>query len=210
MCAQQMSPVDDSLHLRESIIGGSLILNARSIQFEQKKSFSRTYYAVFFLFFFLQTRRENSIPSLRQWIEYVGSASERRMDSYTTAPTSCMAWARHDRRLASRYYDVLENTSSLAFSRSRFFFLGSNLEGRNSRETFATRRLINNTYHISSCPRGRSYSTWLSLDYKFPDANRNLSFGERSVFVYRIVFFVINYIRILYIIYYLLRIFNRK
>lgn len=125
MCAQQMSPVDDSLHLRESIIGGSLILNARSIQFEQKKSFSRTYYAVFFLFFFLQTRRENSIPSLRQWIEYVGSASERRMDSHTTAPTSCMAWARHDRRLASRYYDVLENTSSLAFSRSRFFFFSA-------------------------------------------------------------------------------------
>lgn len=117
-------------------------LNARSIPFEYSLQKKRQSLALITLSAFLQTRRENSIPSSRQWIKYVGSASERRMDSHdgadvvhgvsSTQPAIGQSILRRSREcLSSRVLSV---------SAFFFFFLGGNLEGRNSRETFATRR----------------------------------------------------------------------
>jgi len=74
---------------------------------------------------------------------------------HTTAPTSRMAWARHDRLLASRYYDVPASASTRAFPTPLFFLPTATSRDprrrkRSGRETHrferqsdATRRLIN-------------------------------------------------------------------
>lgn len=135
----------DVSHPREG--GKDLILNARSIRFKKKKTGPL---ALITLSAFLQTRRKNSIPSSRQWIEYVGSASERRMDSHDGAdvvhgvssiqPAIGQSILRRSREcLSSRVLSAI----SAFFSSSAATWKGAIAVKRLRRDG-----LINNTYHI--------------------------------------------------------------